>query len=69
MQTKTRAKLEDLGLSTKVYRTLYTRHRIDFVDEVESMSEQELLYLREIGDGAVAEIKAAIAAWQKVNHG
>jgi DNA-directed RNA polymerase alpha subunit len=67
MQTKTRAKLEDLRLSSRVYRVLYTRHHIDFIDQVVEMTEEEMLFLQEIGEGAVVEIQEAIAAWRRVN--
>jgi DNA-directed RNA polymerase alpha subunit len=65
MQTKTKAKLEDLRLSPRVYRVLYARHHIDYVDQVLDMTEEEMLFLQEIGEGAVAEIQEAIVAWRR----
>jgi DNA-directed RNA polymerase alpha subunit len=67
MRTKTRAKIQELGLSNRVWRMLYTRHRIDYIDQIESMTDEELLSLQEIGVGAVQEIRESLKKWSRNN--
>lgn len=67
MTTKTRTPLINLRLSPRVYRVLYSRHRFNFIDQIEALTDRELLELQEIGEGALAEIKGAIAAYRRLN--
>jgi DNA-directed RNA polymerase alpha subunit len=68
MTTKTRIPLIKLRLSPRVYRALYTRHRIDYIDQIATKTDRQLLELQEIGQGALTEIKGAIEAYRRATR-
>lgn len=49
-------KIEELGLSARAYNTL-KRARIDTVEEIKRMSDDQLLKLRCMGAGTLREIR------------
>lgn len=53
-------KIEDLGLSARAYNVL-KRARIDTVDQLQQMSDDDLLCLRNMGVTTVKEIREKVA--------
>ena len=66
MTTKTPTPLIDLRLSARAYNAL-RRARYDHLDEIESKSIDDLLFIQNIGQQSAEEIVSAIAAYRRTH--
>lgn len=61
-------KIEELGLSARAYNVL-KRARIDTVEQLQQLSDDDLLCLRNMGVGTVKEIREKVAYVKTMTNG